>query len=176
VKKPTLSVNKKHIGRPPVGSTLIGVRLPPIDLAALDTWLPSAECDLAHILDPPEWLTLANRIDLVISQTGERKMTRPRKEKREMHARSVSLLSLAAALLFGWPAAGQDRGNGTIIKDEPCTLRPFTYAQETGQFKAFYEREAAAGRQHGLIALPYRETYEPSEAEWDAMRAHKGFA
>jgi hypothetical protein len=39
VKKPTLSVNKKRIGRPPVGSTLIGVRLPPAELAALDAWI-----------------------------------------------------------------------------------------------------------------------------------------
>jgi dipeptidyl aminopeptidase/acylaminoacyl peptidase len=93
-----------------------------------------------------------------------------------MHVRAVSLLSLAAALLIGWPAMGQDRGNGTIIKDEPCPLRPFTFAQDTEQFKAFYEREAAVGRQHGLTALPYQGTYGPSEAEWDAIRAHEGFA
>jgi dipeptidyl aminopeptidase/acylaminoacyl peptidase len=93
-----------------------------------------------------------------------------------MHVRAVSLLLLAAALLIGWPAMGQDRGNGTIIKDEPCTLRPFTFTQDTEQFKAFYEREAAVGRQHGLTALPYQGTYGPSEAEWDAIRAHEGFA
>jgi hypothetical protein len=30
---------KKRIGRPPVGATLVGVRLPPVDLAALDKWI-----------------------------------------------------------------------------------------------------------------------------------------
>jgi hypothetical protein len=39
VEKPALSVNKKRIGRPPVGSTLVGVRLPPAELAALDAWI-----------------------------------------------------------------------------------------------------------------------------------------
>jgi hypothetical protein len=39
MKKPALSVNKKRIGRPPVGSTLVGVRLPPDELAALDGWI-----------------------------------------------------------------------------------------------------------------------------------------
>jgi hypothetical protein len=39
MKKPTLSDNKKPIGRPPVGSTLVGVRLPPAELATLDAWI-----------------------------------------------------------------------------------------------------------------------------------------
>jgi hypothetical protein len=30
---------KKRIGRPPVGATLVGVRLPPSDLAMLDNWI-----------------------------------------------------------------------------------------------------------------------------------------
>jgi Arc/MetJ-type ribon-helix-helix transcriptional regulator len=29
----------RRIGRPPAGSTLIGVRLPPNELAALDAWI-----------------------------------------------------------------------------------------------------------------------------------------
>lgn len=38
--KSTVSDNrKKRLGRPPVGATLVGVRLPPSDLAALDTWI-----------------------------------------------------------------------------------------------------------------------------------------
>jgi len=38
--KSTVSDNrKKRIGRPPVGATLVGVRLPPSDLAALDKWI-----------------------------------------------------------------------------------------------------------------------------------------
>jgi hypothetical protein len=38
--KPAVSDNrKKRIGRPPVGATLVGVRLPPLDLAALDRWI-----------------------------------------------------------------------------------------------------------------------------------------
>ena len=31
--------NKKKKGRPPVGSTFIGVRMPPDQLAALDAWI-----------------------------------------------------------------------------------------------------------------------------------------
>jgi len=99
-------------------------------------------------------------------------MTWPTDKKHEPHARSASLLSLAASV---WPAAGQDRSNGTIIKDEPCALPPFAYAEEVEQVKTFYEREAAVGRKHGLAALPYQGTYWPLEAEWDAMRAHEGF-
>jgi hypothetical protein len=30
---------KKPVGRPPVGATLVGVRLPPADLAMLDKWI-----------------------------------------------------------------------------------------------------------------------------------------
>jgi hypothetical protein len=41
--KSTLSANKKRIGRPPVGSTLVGVRLPPDELAALDAWIATQD-------------------------------------------------------------------------------------------------------------------------------------
>jgi dipeptidyl aminopeptidase/acylaminoacyl peptidase len=105
-------------------------------------------------------------------------MSRPSDKKRDTNVRRISRLPLVAALLIGWslwPAAAQDRGNGTIIKDEPCALPPLTYEQDTKQFKAFYEREAVAGQGHGLTALPYQETYAPSEAEWNAMRTHEGF-
>jgi hypothetical protein len=38
--KSTISDNRKRKpGRPPVGSTLVGVRLPPPELAALDAWI-----------------------------------------------------------------------------------------------------------------------------------------
>ena len=39
--KSTLSDNgkKKRIGRPPVGAILIGVRVPPADVATLDAWI-----------------------------------------------------------------------------------------------------------------------------------------
>lgn len=38
--KSTVSDNrKKRIGRPPVGATLVGVRLPPSDLDMLDKWI-----------------------------------------------------------------------------------------------------------------------------------------
>jgi hypothetical protein len=30
---------KKRIGRPPVGAILIGVRVPPADVATLDAWI-----------------------------------------------------------------------------------------------------------------------------------------
>jgi hypothetical protein len=32
---------KKRVGRPPVGAVLVGVRLPPRDLQALDKWISS---------------------------------------------------------------------------------------------------------------------------------------
>jgi hypothetical protein len=38
--KSTVSDNrKKRIGRPPVGALLIGVRVPPADVATLDAWI-----------------------------------------------------------------------------------------------------------------------------------------
>lgn len=34
-----VSDNRKRIGRPPVGSTFVGVRIPPDLLAQLDAWI-----------------------------------------------------------------------------------------------------------------------------------------
>jgi hypothetical protein len=39
MKKATVSASGKRIGRPPVGSVNIGVRVPPDELAALDAWI-----------------------------------------------------------------------------------------------------------------------------------------
>jgi hypothetical protein len=48
-----------------------------------------------------------------------------------------------------WPAEGQRRRNGMILKDEACMMPPLTYAQDMEWGKRFYE--------------------------WNAMRAHAGF-
>lgn len=37
--KSTITDNRKKIGRPPVGAILIGVRVPPADVAELDNWI-----------------------------------------------------------------------------------------------------------------------------------------
>ena len=39
---------KKRIGRPPVGATLIGVRMPPAALAELDAWIKKNALDLTR--------------------------------------------------------------------------------------------------------------------------------
>jgi len=39
MKKATVSASGKRIGRPPVGSINIGVRVPPDELAAIDAWI-----------------------------------------------------------------------------------------------------------------------------------------
>ena len=39
MKKATVSASGKRIGRPPIGSLNIGVRLPPAELAVLDAWI-----------------------------------------------------------------------------------------------------------------------------------------
>jgi hypothetical protein len=39
MKKATVSAGGKRIGRPPVGSINIGVRVPPDELAAVDAWI-----------------------------------------------------------------------------------------------------------------------------------------
>jgi hypothetical protein len=39
MKKATVSANRKRIGRPPVGSINIGVRVPPNELGVLDAWI-----------------------------------------------------------------------------------------------------------------------------------------
>jgi hypothetical protein len=47
--KSTVSDNrKKRIGRPPVGATLVGVRLPPSDLATLDKWIAKQSDDMTR--------------------------------------------------------------------------------------------------------------------------------
>jgi hypothetical protein len=39
MKKATVSASRKRIGRPPVGSINIGVRVPPEELSAIDAWI-----------------------------------------------------------------------------------------------------------------------------------------
>jgi hypothetical protein len=47
--KSTLSDNrKKRIGRPPVGAILIGVRVPPADVAVLDAWIKKNEPEMSR--------------------------------------------------------------------------------------------------------------------------------
>jgi hypothetical protein len=47
--KSTISDNrKKRIGRPPVGAILIGVRVPPADVAVLDAWIEKHEPDMSR--------------------------------------------------------------------------------------------------------------------------------
>jgi hypothetical protein len=46
----TISDNrkKKPVGRPPVGATLIGVRVPPAGVAELDAWIKKNDPDLTR--------------------------------------------------------------------------------------------------------------------------------
>lgn len=47
--KANISDNKKRpIGRPRVGSTLLGVRVPPADLAVLDAWIAKRAAGLSR--------------------------------------------------------------------------------------------------------------------------------
>jgi hypothetical protein len=39
---------KKRIGRPPVGAILIGVRVPPADVATLDAWIKKNAPDMSR--------------------------------------------------------------------------------------------------------------------------------
>jgi hypothetical protein len=39
---------KKRIGRPPVGAILIGVRVPPADVAVLDGWIKKHAPDMSR--------------------------------------------------------------------------------------------------------------------------------
>ena len=39
---------KRQIGRPPVGAILIGVRVPPADVAVLDAWIEKHEPDMSR--------------------------------------------------------------------------------------------------------------------------------
>jgi len=47
--KSTVSDNRKNrIGRPPVGAILIGVRVPPADVAVLDAWIKKNEPEMSR--------------------------------------------------------------------------------------------------------------------------------
>ena len=47
--KSTVSDNrKKPIGRPPIGAILIGVRVPPADVAILDAWIKKHAPDMSR--------------------------------------------------------------------------------------------------------------------------------
>src|ERR1700730_11403731 len=74
-----------------------------------------------------------------------------------------------------WPAEGQRRRNGMILKDEACMMPPLTYAQDMEWGKRFYEVESDIARKRCLDPLPYQRLAHATEAEWNAMRAHAGF-
>jgi dipeptidyl aminopeptidase/acylaminoacyl peptidase len=92
------------------------------------------------------------------------------------HRTASLLLSLIGLLAVwsAWPAAGEDRGNGTVIKDELCGL-PVTYTQYIQRFKNGYESESDIARKRGLTPLLYQDRFAIPEPEWNAMRAHDGF-
>jgi dipeptidyl aminopeptidase/acylaminoacyl peptidase len=73
------------------------------------------------------------------------------------------------------PAAGQDRRDGTIIRNEPFSMRPLTYAQDMEFGKSFYERESNVAQSRGLSAVPYQQIVRETEEEWNATRTHEGF-
>jgi hypothetical protein len=56
---------KKRIGRPPVGAILIGVRVPPADVATLDAWIEKHAPDLSR----PE--AIRRLVELGLKATGK---------------------------------------------------------------------------------------------------------
>jgi hypothetical protein len=65
--KSTISDNrKKPIGRPKVGAILIGVRVPPADVATLDAWIKKHAPDLSR----PE--AIRRLVDAGLEATGRK--------------------------------------------------------------------------------------------------------
>jgi hypothetical protein len=77
--KSTLSDNrKKRIGRPPVGASLIGVRVPPAQLAALDAWIAKQSAPLTR---PEAIRAMMDTILHILSKDTGEKPTKKAKGK-----------------------------------------------------------------------------------------------
>ncbi len=76
MKKATVSASGKRIGRPPVGSLNIGVRLPPAELAALDAWIAKQN-------DPQPSRPEAIRHHLKRALSSEPEAAKPRRPARQ---------------------------------------------------------------------------------------------
>jgi len=83
--KSTLSDNrKKRIGRPPVGAILIGVRVPPADVAVLDAWIKKSAPGLSR----PEAIRRLVELGLTVR-------TKPKQAPAARAARAKELASSA---------------------------------------------------------------------------------
>jgi hypothetical protein len=77
--KSTLSDNrKKRIGRPPVGATLIGVRVPPVQLAALDAWIAKQSAPLTR---PEAIRAMMDTILHILSKDSDEKPAKKAKKR-----------------------------------------------------------------------------------------------
>jgi dipeptidyl aminopeptidase/acylaminoacyl peptidase len=69
----------------------------------------------------------------------------------------------------------QNRDDGTIINDGPGTMPPLTYSDAMEGAEKIHEAESDFARKLGRAPLSFEQTEQPSEAEWNDMRAHEGF-
>jgi dipeptidyl aminopeptidase/acylaminoacyl peptidase len=87
----------------------------------------------------------------------------------------VLVSAAPAGHLLGSASASQNRDDGTIIDDRPCTMLPLTYSDAMERAEKIHQAESEFARKLGLAPLSFEETEQPSEAEWNDMRAHEGF-
>jgi hypothetical protein len=92
--KSTLSDNrKKRIGRPPVGAILIGVRVPPADVAVLDAWIEKNEPDMSR----PEAIRRLVELGLGVKPTSAPTERLRAARASELAGRVIDSLTLGAA-------------------------------------------------------------------------------
>jgi hypothetical protein len=92
--KSTLSDNrKKRIGRPPVGAILIGVRVPPADVAVLDAWIKKSEPGLSR----PEAIRRLVELGLTVRTKPKQAPAARAARAKELAANAIDKMSDPAA-------------------------------------------------------------------------------
>jgi dienelactone hydrolase len=127
---------------------------------------PAARPGLIAILDQR---CEPDREALVIPAAGGEAMV------QEYVCSRVLVSAAPAGHLLGSASASQNRDDGTIIDDRPCTMLPLTYSDAMERAEKIHQAESEFARKLGLAPLSFEQTEQPSEAEWNDMRAHEGF-
>ena len=93
--KSTISDNrKKRIGRPPVGAILIGVRVPPADVAVLDAWITKNEPEMSR----PEAIRRLVELGLTVKTAKAKQAPGARADRaKELAGRAIDQISDTSA-------------------------------------------------------------------------------
>lgn len=96
-------IRKRRIGRPPVGAILIGVRVPPADVAVLDAWITKNEPKMSR----PEAIRRLVEVGLTVKVEKAKQPSKARSDRaKELAGHAIDKMSDPSA----HPEERADRG------------------------------------------------------------------